>query len=349
TNAGQTAVQDFFAQVIELEHDVVAIRTTAVAGENFLDHGACDHIATGKVLGIRSVTLHEALAMLVDEVTTLTAAAFGNQHTSTGDTGRVELPHLDILHRYACTQGHANTIARIDQSIGSRRIDTTSTTGRQNNGLGADVDGLAVLDADRNHTNNGAILVLHQIDGIPFVKEGGAGLQVGLVQSVQQGVTSTVRSGAGTSSLTTLSVVLGLTTERTLINAALLSTREWQTHVLKFEHSLGTNGAHVFDSVLVADIVGTFDGIVHMPAPVIVRVSRCDGTGDATLSGNRMRASREHLGHYGSLMTTLSQLQRCAHARATTTDNDGIIRKSTNASHESDTPKNLHTPDEECE
>src|SRR5690606_16488691 len=153
----------------------------------------------------------------------------------------------------------------------------------------------------------------------------------------------------GTGSLTALAVVLGLPTERTLVDAALFGTGERQTHVLEFEHRLGTNGAHIFDSVLVTDVIGTLDGVVHVPAPVVVRVGGSDRTGDATLGGYSVRTGREHLGDYRRPVTTLGQLQRRAHAGTATTNNDGVIGKSTNVSHESDTPKNLHAPDEHSE
>ncbi len=62
-----------------------------------------------------------------------------------------------------------------------------------------------------------------------------------------------------------------------------LGTGERQTHVVQFENRSRAFLTHVFDSVLVTDIVGTLDGIVHVPAPVIVRIGRRDGAGDATL------------------------------------------------------------------
>ena len=146
-------------------------------------------------------------------------------------------------------------------------------------------------------------------------------------------MTGTVGSSAGTGSLGGIIRPLGLSTERTLIDAPLLGTRERQAHVLEFEHGLRTDRAHVLDSVLVTDVVGTLDGIVHVPAPIIVRISRSNGAGDATLGGHGVRAGRENLGDYGSLVTTLSQLQCGTHARTTATDDDGVIGKSTNASH----------------
>src|SRR5690606_27731917 len=178
---------------------------------------------------------------------------------------------------------------------------------------------------------------------------GGVVLDVVLVQGVQQRVTGTVGGGTGTGSLTALTVVLGLTTEGALIDAALLGAGERQAHVLQLEHGLRTYGAHVFDGILVTDVVGTLDGVIHVPAPVVVRISRSDGTGDAALGGNGVRTGREHLGYNGSLVTTLSQLQRRAHTGTTTTDDDGVKSQSTNISHGSKTPQDLYTPDEQHE
>ncbi|MNJ34802.1 hypothetical protein D3C77_295270 [compost metagenome] len=137
-------------------------------------------------------------------------------------------------------------------------------------------------------------------------------------------MTGTVGSCTGTGGLATFTVVLGLTTERTLIDTAGFGTRERQTHVIQLEDRSRAFLTHVFDSVLVTDVVGTLDGIVHVPAPVIVRVGRSDGAGDATLGRYGVRTGREDLGDHGSLVTTLSQLQRSAHAGTTTTNDDGV-------------------------
>src|SRR5690606_26556464 len=330
-----------------LQQHVVLVRTHAVAGDDFLDHGAGDHVAAGQVLGVRSVTLHEALAMGVDQVATLATATFGHQHAGAGDAGRVELPHFDVLHRDAGAQGHAHAVTGVDQGVGGGRIDAAGATGGQDHGLGANVDGLAGFDADGDDADDGAVLVLHQVHGVPLVEERGAALQVGLIQGVQQRVTGTVGGGTGTGGLGGVVRTLGLTTERTLVDAALLGAGERQTHVLELEHGLRTHGTHVLDRVLVTDVVGALDGVVHVPAPVVIRVGRSDGAGDAALGGHGVGTGRENLGHHGDLVTTLGQLQRRAHAGATATNDDGVIGKSTNASHESDTPQNLHAPDEQ--
>ncbi len=348
-DAWQTAVQYFLAQVVEFEHYVVAIRTATVAGDDFLDHRTGNHITTCKVFRVRSITLHETLAVLVDQVTTFTTATFGNQYTGAGDAGRVELPHFDVLYRHASTQSHADAVTGVDQGVGGGRVDTACTASGQNGGLGTDVGGFAGFDADRDHTNEFAFLIFHQINSVVLVEERGTGFQVALIKRVQQRVTGTVGRSASTCSLTALAVVLGLATERTLVDAALLGTRERQTHVVQLENSGRAFLTHVFDSVLVTDVVGTLDGIVHVPAPVIVRVGGSDGARDAALRGHSVRTGRENLGDHRSLVAALCQLQRSAHAGTATTNNDGVERNRWNVSHESDTPENLHTPDEVSE
>ncbi|RMR08229.1 hypothetical protein ALP93_05454 [Pseudomonas syringae pv. helianthi] len=345
-DAWQTTVQHFFTQVIELEHHMVAIRTTAVAGNDFLDHGTRHNVTTGKVLGVRSITLHETLAVLVDQVAAFTTAALSDQYTCAGNAGRVELPHLDVLHRHACAQRHADTVTGIDQGIGGRRVDAACTSGRQHGCIGTDIRGFACFNADCDDADKGAIVILYQVDCVVFVEEYSAGLQVGLIQGMQECVAGTVGRCTGTRSLPALAEVLGLATERTLVDATLLGTGERQAHVFKFEDRFRTYGTHVLDSVLVTDVVGTLDGIVHVPAPVIVRVCRRDGAGDATLGRHGVRTGRKHLGNHGSLVTALGELQRCAHAGTATTNDDGVERKRICVSHESDTPKNLHAPDE---
>src|SRR5690606_40025884 len=107
--------------------------------------------------------------MDVDQLDTLAPAAFVHQHAGAGNTGRVELPHFDVLHRNAGTQGHAHAVTGVDQGVGGGGIDASCATGGQNHGLGADVDGLAGLDADGDDTDDGAVLVLHQVHGVPQI------------------------------------------------------------------------------------------------------------------------------------------------------------------------------------
>src|SRR5690606_37453036 len=109
--------------------------------------------------------------------------------------------HFNVLYRHAGRQRHTNTVTGVDQGVGGGGVDTTGTAGGKHHGLGADINGFTGFDADGDDANHRAILVLHQIDAVPLVEERGASLQVGLVQGVQQRVTGTVGSGAGTRGL----------------------------------------------------------------------------------------------------------------------------------------------------
>ena len=208
------------------------------------------------------------------QVAALAAAALGDQHARAGDTGGVELPHLDVLHREAGAQRHADAVAGVDVGVGGRGVDTSRAAGGEHRRLRLHVDGFAGFHADRDDADHGAVLVLDQVDREPLVEEHGLALQVALVQRVQQRVAGAVRRRAGARRLATLAVVLGLAAKGTLVDTALLGARERQAHMLQLEHGLGTHAAHVFDRVLVADVVGALDGVVHVPAPVVVRDRR---------------------------------------------------------------------------
>src|SRR5690606_27034939 len=122
TNTRQLAFQHFFAQMIELEQHVIAVRATTAALENFHDHGARHNVAPGEIFGIGRIALHKTLAIFINEITAFSAAGLSDLYAGIGYTGRVELPHLDILHGVAGTQYHANTITRVDVSVGGGRV-----------------------------------------------------------------------------------------------------------------------------------------------------------------------------------------------------------------------------------
>src|SRR5690242_14826849 len=80
-------------------------------------------VARGEVLHGRRVALHEALAVLVEEITALAAHALGDEHAGARDAGRVELPELHVLERDAGARRHAEPIAGVDERVGRRMED----------------------------------------------------------------------------------------------------------------------------------------------------------------------------------------------------------------------------------
>ena len=81
-----------------------------------------------------------------------------------------------------------------------------------------------------------------------------------------------VGRGTGAGRLAAFAEIFRLTAERPLIDAPGLGAGKRQAHVLELEDRLGTLAAHVFDGVLVTDVVRPLDGVVHVPAPVVVRI-----------------------------------------------------------------------------
>lgn len=65
TNAGQSLVQQFRRNVVEVQMNVIFFGTTATALQNFDSHGSGDDVARGQVLGRGSVSFHEAFALKV--------------------------------------------------------------------------------------------------------------------------------------------------------------------------------------------------------------------------------------------------------------------------------------------
>ena len=302
-------MQHLFTQMIELQVNVVTVRTVATTIQNFHHHGTGNNVAGRQIFGVRRVTLHEALAVLVDQIATLAPAPFGYQYTGAGDAGGVELPHFDVLHRQTSTQSHAYAVTGVDQGIGGGGVNATGTTSGKDGCLGLEEHGLASFDVDGDHTTNIAVSVFYQFCGVPLIVELGAVLQVLLVQRVQQRVAGTVSGRTGTSRLATFTEVLGLATKRTLVNTPFFGTGKRQAHVVQLVDRFGSNITHVFDRVLVTDVIGTFHGVIHVPAPIIVGIGRRDRTGNTALGGYSVRTGREDFGNQRSLETGLGHLQ----------------------------------------
>src|SRR5690606_36752247 len=130
--------------------------------------------------------------------------------------------------------------------------------------------------------------VLHQVNGIPLIQESRATLQVGLIQGMQQCVTGTVGRSTGTGCLATFTIVLGLTAKRALVDTATFRPRERQPHVIQFEDRLRAYGAHVFDRVLVTDVVRPLNGVVHVPTPIIIRIRTSDDRKSTRLNSSHV-------------------------------------------------------------
>ena len=171
------------------------------AAAAFLDlggHGARHHVAARQVLGVRRVALHEALAVLVQEIAALAAHALGDQHAGAGDAGGVELPELHVLERQPGARHHAEAVAGVDERVGRRPVDPPGAAGGQQGRFRLEDAQLAGLHLQRHDADARAVLrIADQVERHPLDEELGVGAHVLLVERVQHGVAGAVGGGAG--------------------------------------------------------------------------------------------------------------------------------------------------------
>src|SRR3546814_14465676 len=83
-------------------------------------------------------------------------------------------------------------------------------------------------------------------------------------------MTGTVGSGAGALRRLAFTVLRRHATKRTLINLAFRGARERHTVMFKLDDRGDGFTGHVLDRILVTEPVGTLDGVVHVPQPMVL-------------------------------------------------------------------------------
>ena len=321
-DARQPLVQDGRVEVIEVQVDVVLVRADAATFADLDGHGAADHVARGQVLHGRRIALHEALALGVGQVSALAAGALGDQAAGAVDAGRVELDELHVLQRQAGAQHHGVAVAGAGVGRGGAEIGAAVTAGGQDHQLGAEAVHRAVVELQRRHAGAGA--VLHdQVQREIFDEELDLAAHRLAVEGVQDGVAGAVGGGAGALHRA-LAEIAGHAAEGPLIDAAVLGAAERHAPVLKLVDGLGRLAHQIFDGVLVAQPVRPLDGVVHVPAPVVLGHVAQRGV-DAALRRDRVRARREELRDARGLEAGLGAAHGGAEARAARTDHDGVV------------------------
>ena len=93
--------------------------------------------------------------------------------------------------------------------------------------------------------------------------------------------------------------------------------------MFQFQNRFRPGFTHIFNRVLVTDIVRPFYGVVHMPFPVIF-MGITQRNGNTTLRRNGMGTGREDLREQRTGLATLGNLQRRAHTCAASTNHNCI-------------------------
>ena len=120
-----------------------------------------------------------------------------------------------------------------------------------------------------------------------------------------------------------LAEIRGMAAKRPLVDRAVFIPVEGHAEMFEFVDDLGRHLAHVLDRVLVPKVIGAFDGVEHVPVPVVFAhvAKRC---ADTALSGNRVRPGREDLRENRDVVTRFCKLQRAAHTGTAGTYNHRI-------------------------
>src|SRR5207253_478950 len=144
-----------------------------------------------------------------------------------------------------------------------------------------------------------------------------------LVKSMEHRMTGPVGSGAGAPGQA-LAPLHGMAAERPLIDQPVLGARERHPEMLELDDRGHCIAAHVFDGVLVAEPVGPLDGVVHVPAPVVL-AHIAERRADAALRRDGVAARREYLADAGGLEPRSGHSQCRPQTGAAAPDNDDIV------------------------
>lgn len=166
------------------------------------------------------------------------------------------------------------------------------------------------------------------------------------VERVKKGVTGAIGDGTASVCLATLAELLRLATKSALVagspkvsgtapgssgvegegslHLSVFGSREGAAIVLQLNDGCRGLPRHVVDGVLVAKPVGTLDGIVHVPSPVIL-VHVSEGGIDATLSGDGVASRGEELRYTGCVEASLGETEGCSQSGTTSANNEGIV------------------------
>ena len=134
--------------------------------------GAGDDVARGELHLVRRVLLHEAFAVLVEQVGALAAGALGDQEALARQRRRVVLDHLHVHQLGPDPVGHRDPVAGADQRVGGRLPDLAVAAAGEDHRLGLEELHRAVGDVAGDDPAALALLVDRQRRREPLLVAG---------------------------------------------------------------------------------------------------------------------------------------------------------------------------------
>ena len=323
-DAGQALGDDFGVEMLDMQVDVVPVLADAPPIAHLDGHRARDHVARGEILHIGRVALHEALALRIGEIAALAAHPLGDQAAGAVDAGRVELDELHVLERQPGPEHHRVAVAGLGMRAGAGEIGPAVAARRDHRHLRLEaVDG-PVVEVPRHDAAHRSRLVDEQVDREILNEEFRVVAQRLLVERVQDSMPGPVGRGRGAPCRRSLAVARGHAAERTLVDLAFRGARERHPVMFELDHRRDRLAAHIFDRVLIAEPVGALDGVVEVPAPVVLAHIAERGR-DTALGGDGVAAGGEDLGDAGGLQTLDRHAEGRAQTGAAGADHDDIV------------------------
>src|ERR1700719_1917349 len=322
-SAGKPQMQHVGIEVLEMQQNVIALRPAAAALADLDRHGAGDHVARRKIFGRRRIALHEALAFGIRQIAALAAGSLGDQAAGAVNAGRMTLDELHVLQWQSGAQCHGIAVAGADMRLGRRKISAAAAARRQHDDLRPEQMQRAVFEPPC-HDPTALVFIHDQVEHDVLDEELGVVLEALLVKGMEHRMSRPVSGGAGALGQS-LAPLHGMAAKRPLIEQAVLGSREWPPEMLELDDRFHGIAAHEFDRVLVAEPVGPLDGVVHVPAPVVL-AHIPERRADAALRRDGMAAGRGNPADASGLETCNGHSQCRPQPGAAAPDNDDIVR-----------------------
>ena len=263
-------MQHLRVEMLEMQEDVVLVGAAAAALADLDGHRPAGHVARCQILGVGGIALHEALAFAVGQIAAFAARALGDQAAGAIDPGRMELDELHVLQRQAGAQHHRVAVAGTGVSLGCGEIGAPVAAGGEHHHVGAKPVDRTVFKVPRHDAVTDALPVHDQVEGKVLDKELGVVAQRLLVERMDDGVAGAVGGGAGAIGRGALAVLHHVAAERALIDLPGFGARERHPEMFELDNRRDRLAAHIFDRILVAKPVRPLDGVVHVPAPIVL-------------------------------------------------------------------------------
>jgi len=155
------------AQVAQVQPDALPVRADAAPFVDLGLFGAADQVARGQLHLVRGVTLHETLALAVEQVAAFAATGLAQQDTVAVDAGRVILDEFHVHQGHAGGVGDGHAVAGIGQGIGCDLPGAAVAAGGEHHRLSPHEHHLPAEDVQGDKTFADVVLNDH-IQGVPF-------------------------------------------------------------------------------------------------------------------------------------------------------------------------------------